>query len=374
MIELVRLFRYTPKRSILTVLGVALGFFSLTIMISMAVHFHLIAKRFDRMARGKLFIREESGFLGGGAISIETLDEFSKIKGVDMVVPVLLGRLRKGELYVFGLPELIVALSPGREYVLYEGVRLLTGRWITDNDENGCVAGADIVREFNLKQGGILSVRGKALSVVGTLERTGGYEDKHVIVSLTLGQKLMGKEGLASFGVLLPSNTILLDELPDKIAEISEGLEIITPHKLEQSIKNAIVVWDVLSVGLGVIAVLIGGLCIVTIMMMSVMERVREIGIKRVLGASRLDILTEFLKEACGIAMAGGIAGVLAALGFVKIFGIWLSNYGMTLFELSPVLFIILFLISAFVGVIGGIIPAYIASGYKPLQALKGEL
>ena len=150
-------------------------------------------------------------------------------------------------------------------------------------------------------------------------------------------------------------------------------MELLTPDRLEQSAKNAMVLWDAIALGLGLIAVLIGALSIVTVMMLSVMERVKEIGIKRVAGASRLDIFFEFLTQAFLMGVIGGCFGIGMAFGFIHIFGLWLQERGMTLFDFSPLTLALLLVGASFLGIAGGSVPAYIASGFQPLRALKGE-
>lgn len=371
--EFVRIFRYTPGRIIITILGIALGFFTLTIMASMATHFRFIADRFSHITQGKLFLREGSGFFGGGALPIEDILTFSKLDGVKDVAPVLIGRLRQSELYVFGLPELIVGIPPESRDVLYKNVRLLSGRWIESEDVFGCVVGADIANEFHLNVGKKLKVKGELLEVAGILERTSGYEDKQVIVLLSTGQKLLGRYGLVSLGIIVPDENVELNELAKTINKLNNNIDVITPKQLEQSAKNAVVLWDTLAIGLGVIAVLIGTLSIITVMLLSVMERVREIGIKRTIGASRLDVFFEFLNQSFWMGVIGGGAGIGTALIFIHFFSVWLAGRGMTLFEISPGMIVTLFILASFIGLFSGSVPAYIASGFKPLRALKGE-
>lgn len=370
--DLAKFLSFAPLRSGITILGVALGFFALTIMTSMAFHFHILAKRFERMVQGKLFIREESGFFGSGIISINSLQELSKIRGVKEVVPVLLGRLRKGEVYVFGLPELIVAFPVHQRKIFYDNIFLISGRWIDENNNYECVVGADIAKEFQVSVGKGILIKGKELTVTGILERTGSYEDKQVLIPFSLGEELFGKKGLASFIILLPENNVSLDYLVQEIKKINKNIEVLTPIQLSNSTQGAVILWDTLSIGIGVLAVIIGGLLIVVLMIINVMERIREIGIKRVLGASKLDIFKEFLMEAFWIGMGGGILGIVIGFMFIKFFGFWLEERGMVLFYLSPQVLGLLLIGAGFLGLAGGTIPAYIASGLKPLKALKG--
>jgi putative ABC transport system permease protein len=117
------------------------------------------------------------------------------------------------------------------------------------------------------------------------------------------------------------------------------------------------------------IALMVGGLGILAVMLISVRERTREIGLRRALGARPRDIRTQFLVEAALLAGAGGLLGVMAGIGATRMAAVF--RFWETLISWPAA--VIAFTFSLTVGVIFGIYPALRASRLEPIQALKSE-
>lgn len=121
--------------------------------------------------------------------------------------------------------------------------------------------------------------------------------------------------------------------------------------------------------GVAAISLVIGGIGIMNIMMVSVTERTREIGIRKAIGAKPRDILVQFLAEAVIFGLLGGIVGILVGIGVSKILE---QTAGMAIeFTLQPILYS--FLTSAGTGIVFGVYPAYKAAKLKPIDALRYE-
>ena len=117
------------------------------------------------------------------------------------------------------------------------------------------------------------------------------------------------------------------------------------------------------------ISLVVGGVGIMNIMLVSVTERTREIGLRMAVGARARDILTQFLIEAVLLCLAGGIAGILLGVG-----SSWLVTWGLEWpTKSSPVAIVLAFIVSAAVGIIFGFYPAWKASRLDPIDALRYE-
>jgi len=123
----------------------------------------------------------------------------------------------------------------------------------------------------------------------------------------------------------------------------------------------------VLLIGIAAISLAVGGIGIMNIMLVSVTERTREIGIRMAIGARRRDIRSQFLAEALMLSIAGGVIGIVLGLGG----GLTLTSELRLPYVLSPIPVVLAFTISAAVGVIFGLYPAVRASKLDPITALR---
>jgi putative ABC transport system permease protein len=121
--------------------------------------------------------------------------------------------------------------------------------------------------------------------------------------------------------------------------------------------------------GVAAISLLVGGIGIMNIMLVTVTERTREIGLRKALGAKKKTIITQFLTESIILTFAGGIIGII--LGVLLSFGI--SVFSGSLFVVSPSSVLLAFIVSAGIGVLFGWYPAQKASGLEPIEALRYE-
>ncbi|MEA3493688.1 MAG: FtsX-like permease family protein, partial [Candidatus Margulisiibacteriota bacterium] len=121
--------------------------------------------------------------------------------------------------------------------------------------------------------------------------------------------------------------------------------------------------------GIAAISLLVGGIGIMNIMLVAVTERIREIGVRKAVGAKKRDILTQFLIEAVVISLLGGVVGIIAGVGVSS-----LAMYAIGLpFMISYKTILIATLVSVAVGVISGVYPAMRAAALDPVEALRYE-
>ena len=117
------------------------------------------------------------------------------------------------------------------------------------------------------------------------------------------------------------------------------------------------------------ISLIVGGIGIMNIMLASVMERIKEIGVRLALGATKRDVITQFLSEATMISLSGGIAGILLGIALAKI----ITQVSGILTIISPLSIIVSFFVSASVGILFGYMPARKAAMQDPVTSLRHE-
>ncbi len=145
--------------------------------------------------------------------------------------------------------------------------------------------------------------------------------------------------------------------------------EVIIPEVLLAQERRTQTIFNVVLAAIASISLIVGGIGIMNIMLASVLERIREIGIRRSIGATRRDVTLQFLVEAVAISFSGGVLGVL--LGVLLSLGIETSTGINTIVTTPSVL--LAFLVSVGVGLIFGLIPAQRAAGMDPVEALRHE-
>ena len=228
-------------------------------------------------------------------------------------------------------------------------------------------------------------IRGIQFDVIGVLKSKGqgggfGNPDEQVLIPINTARfRAMGTDRLRSINVLASSE----DDIPLAMAEIQKVLR--REHRLRPgreddfNIRNqsdflntlgeTTAVFGLLLAGIATVSLVVGGIGIMNIMLVSVTERTREIGVRKALGATKLNILSQFLIEAIVLCILGGIVGIMVGSGTAYL----LSRSFAWNTQISSSAVISAFLFSAAVGVVFGVWPARRAAALDPIQALRYE-
>jgi putative ABC transport system permease protein len=395
--------RLHKLRAFLTMLGVIIGVMSVSLIVMLSEGFQAyIDTEFKKLGADTIFIfydmgRRMRGQTTGGVEGL-TNDDIGYILAKSKTVEIASGYNQvPGQSVRFGEEEVPDAeLSAIDENFLeLNRFTILTGRSFTRADvvnrQNICLIGEEIRDRLFKKENPIgkrVSLKGISLEVVGVLEKVefmGNSTAKDIMVPLsTVQDKWMGGENLMLI-MMRPKPGITVDATMDEVWEVMMQKSNNRPiYRIDsrESILNVFAgVIGVAGVVLGAIAalsLLVGGIGIMNIMLVSVTERTREIGLRKAVGAKRPAVLLQFLVEAAVLSVAGGLIGMGIAyvLGqavhlITKQMGMLGGNGFMISFPLWAAIGAILF--SAAVGMVFGLYPAWSAAKLDPIVALRSE-
>lgn len=243
---------------------------------------------------------------------------------------------------------------------------------------------ADLFGEGANPVGEMIRVNKLSFRIIGVTKAKGGTgffsQDDIIFIPLTTAQKqVFGQDHVGSISIAAKSEK-LMDQAQDEV-----GYFLLARHKLsdptqadfsissQEDIIGAMTevtsTFTALLSGIAAISLLVGGIGIMNIMLVSVIERTREIGLRKALGAKKKDIITQFLTESVALTGVGGLLGVilgtLISLVLVRIVGVpWAFSYSSCLLAFG---------VSAIIGIVFGFYPAYKASHLSPIEALRYE-
>ena len=383
-------------RTALTALGVIIGVASVVALVSVAQGATKgISDRLQSL--GTNLVTVNPGFTrGGGAtrgsfgsattLTIDDASAISGLAGVQYVAP----ELTTNKLVIAGtLNETarIVGTSPA--YLSVFAYDMWTGSFINqaslDHNMRVAVIGATTADNLSLTDtsiGSTIYIAGLPFELVGILQSKGGTgtADDQVIVPLTTARELfVGTSSVSAIGLSATSEdqittvsgeiTALLEQRHGIASGASDDFSIVTQAQLLGTVSSVSDVLTFLLAGIASISLLVGGIGIMNIMLVSVRERTREIGIRKAIGARGRDILSQFLVEALALSLAGGVIGI--GIGVLASFAIGVyAGWG---FVFSPITVVVALGFSLIVGIVFGVWPASQAARLDPVVALRYE-
>ena len=390
--------RANKLRSLLTALGIIIGVGAVITMLALGSGAQkAVQDRIAAMGPDLLSIYPGQNFRGGIAIMGNinlTIDDDTALANsahyVKAVIPELTRNLQVKRLNQ-NINVNVVGTTP--EYVPVKNFTLTAGRMFTHGENESrqryAVLGSSIPDMFSANPAGLigttLQIRGIEFQIIGVLSAKGsaggfGNPDEQILIPLqTARYRVIGTDRLRSITAQvadLKTTNLALIEIERVLRRqhhIRPGndndFQIRNPSDVLATFEQTTQTFKLLLAGIAAVSLVVGGIGIMNIMLVSVTERTREIGVRKALGATPNNILFQFLVEALVLCLVGGILGIV----FGSLGAVLLSKVAGWNTLISPLSVILSFFFSALVGLFFGIWPARRAASLDPIDALRYE-
>lgn len=376
--------RSNRVRSFLTMLGIIIGVGAVIAMVSLGDgakqqitdKISEIGSNLITVAPGRSAGRQFNNHL------VELLeDELDYVSGI---APAVRGS-KTAEAKGNSTDTTILGVTP--DYGTVRNYRVAYGSFVRDSDVGSrrkvAVIGSYLAEELFPginPVGEEIRVGGVRLEIIGVLESKGqsgfGNGDNLVFVPLTTAQeRIFGNNRLSEINIQAADASyvnVVAAQVEEKMMDEFEDEDKFTVNNMAEMLSTAedmTGIMTLLLAGIAGISLLVGGIGIMNIMLVSVTERIREIGIRKAIGAQSEEILLLFLIEAVTLSLAGGLVGIITGGGLAVIVGKFI---GWSV-QVSMAAVTIAFFFSLAVGLFFGVYPAYKASNLNPIEALRNE-
>ena len=376
-------------RSFLTMLGVIIGIFSVITLVTIGEgaksyvtdqiknlgagydSFILVAGKDHNSPPNPKFTYADIAFLKSRIPEIRDIASLNPSSG-----DVYYGKKKLKSPLIFGATANIMEVMGGK---------IQLGRFFTQADVESrrkvAVIGPSVMRDFFGESNPIgekIKIKGVNYLVIGVSQARGSIGpvdvDKRIMLPITTVKNMLGNDKIMRFNIF-PKDVNKLDEVKEKVRIVverrirSDDFSFMTQQGILNIVNNVLGALTGFVSGIAAISLLVGGIGIMNIMMVAVNERVREIGVRKAIGAKNRDIVLQFLAESMLISLFGGILGIITGL-FGAFMIMWFIKGTLVIAWWAVIMATV---VSATVGIFFGVYPAMRAAQLDPVIALRYE-
>lgn len=411
MLPLLRGLLRHKVRTALTVLGVAIGIFTLLVMGALTEHLSRMVDDTKAYVAGMIHIATKTSKEGvNPGIGDETVARIRALPGVAAIQPQLIllmdgFDLEKRPLTFITPVPLVEGLDPVLLPRMSKSLRKEEGRWLAPGDTFHAMVSRRIATKRGLRVGGKATIRNREYEVVGIyhvpdlplvpdsivtygrlsddFQKPGREQMKSMLAGVVpkgldldaLAATFIGKLESRSYGwQVLTEEGADPDTVADAIRQAAPDVAVIAPRELVREVERALRLFTLIMLCVGGVSSLVAALLIINTMVMAILDRQKEIGIKVAVGASSGQIVGEFLLESALIGLIGAVFGLSAGLLSIEAVNPWIRSQldtGETIFLVTPRLVGLIFAFAIGLGTAAGAYPAFRAARLDPVRTLR---
>ncbi len=378
-------------RSVLTIIGIALSAWVLVSLLGFnkgyesSLNSDIDNLGYQVLVTAKGCPYEAATLMLKGGIGLRYMkqniaDSIAKQPEVDKVTPMLMQAVfdpNKGE---SGGITAYLGVDPKTFPKMKSLLEFKQGAWFTNADAHEAVLGYEAAELEQREVGNILLIPEKnvELKVVGILKRTGTQDDGTIFVPLNMLQKIFDRKGeITGIGVKVKKDADI-NKFEERMYDLPD-VQVVSLSQVKQTIMTLVSTAKVMVLSIALIAILISVVGVINTILMSVMERLQEIGILKSMGAMAIDIFKLIWLETLVLCLTGGFIGTALSLATAKITDLLIRRIlpyaprgGLVKIDFSLVL-LALGLVTL-IGLLSGIYPSWKASRVRPLESIRSEV
>lgn len=362
-------------RTIITVVGIMIGVAMIVALGSFAEGINVFFQSTLEFSAGKVTVQQsgagsfQSGFTGSD-ITDEQIATILAIDGVKEVVPI--NFYIEGGGFGFDISTVVVGVDPDNSDIFVgESIGLYSGRELESDDSGYIMIGRDFAEDRDIVVGDSVLLKDTEYEVLGILERSNNANvDGSAMITMQDMQDLLDMDTYSLLYVV-PEDIRDTERIAEDIEDEDETLAAITDKEFARTAADVVNQIRLVMFGMGSISVVAAGLMIFNTMIMAVLERRKEIGVMKAIGATTWSVLKQIIMESTLIGLIGGIVGV--GLGTLGAVGLVIMTDGGIPATVTPALAGFGILFAVLLGAGFGAYPAWQASRVDPVNALRYE-
>ena len=390
--------RANKLRSALTMLGIVIGVGAVIAVVALGTGAQkAVEDRINALGANVLTVYPGQSFFGGRSSDVRvslTVDDADALRNDAKLISDVVPELSRNMTVGYSNQNLnvnIVGTTPN--FLPVKNFTIQYGQMFTTGDDGArqryAVLGSAVPEMLNVNPAGLLkqliSIGGQTFEVIGVMAKKGAAmswqnPDEQILIPLnTARYRLMGTDRIRQISlkvrqdVPLEQGMVDIERILRREHKVRPGgdndFQIRNQQEILATQQQATEVFGLLLASIAAVSLIVGGIGIMNIMLVSVTERTREIGVRRALGATRINIMSQFLIEAVVLCLMGGMFGVLVGAGSARAMSKLLGWNTL----ISPTAVVVAFAFSAFVGLFFGLWPARRAANLNTIDALRYE-